>query len=75
MSLSSRKVFRSDVIVNCSGSSSKSSKDFGLGGYPFMEFLKRWILLLIVCLCDMKEAVPGIFVSKFTLISPKTEEA
>ncbi len=69
--LSSRKVSRSDVIVSCSGSSSKSSKDFGLGGYFFMVFLKRWILLLIFCLCDMKEAVSGIFVSKFTMISPQ----
>jgi hypothetical protein len=28
---------------------------------------------LIVCPCDMKETAPGIFVSKFTAIVPKTE--
>jgi hypothetical protein len=39
----------------------------------FMVFLRRWILLLIVCLCAMKETVPGKFVSKLTAISPKTE--
>jgi hypothetical protein len=35
MSFRWRKVFRSVIIVNWTGRSSKSSKGLGVGGYPF----------------------------------------